>query len=632
MNGLFPPILPSSRSAHLIDDISSYTISYTLPYYLDFSEVEHAQVLITYQSNNDSVVDTSIHPDGIIYTTNFDNSSVTIEASDLASDGWISGIIYKIQVRFGSTALWGDMSNFATWKSDQILNDTFSEWSNVMISKPIEEPEINFLNVSPETTTRPQFQVEYFSEEEQISFSRFVLYYNNSLLEDSGNLIFTQNADAIGQYTQNKRANYLTYQFKHMLQNGYVYTAGVEITTVNGYKTEMETFTFLVQQNQISPISGLSISAEDTVFGRENGCIQLYLTCGSPLTGDFIVSRTSEKSSFNDYEDIKKLTFSNITVNNTLIMNDYTIESDIKYRYAIQYQNNSMIRSTPILSNIAITSFEYSYFYRAGVQLKLKFNNRITSFKHTVLRSKQDTLGSRYPYLAQNGNAYYAEFPISGLISFHSDSDEQDWTFFNTRPSGVYYKDELVIPRDRFEARQASRPQVPRSSATIIDPNDYVYFDHWKSYPNAELDNISGEYENNYYPNNQDIDRFEDNYYERNPGQVRHTRDPIILPSGEYAIGAVDYTITTDLTQNNFYIERKFREKVEEFLNDFNYKLFKSPSEGNMVVALMNVQLTPKEELGRMVYEFSATAYEVLGHEFQDLVNCGIEEIDEEAS
>lgn len=42
MNGLFPPILPSSRSAHLIDDISSYTISYTLPYYLDFSEVEHA--------------------------------------------------------------------------------------------------------------------------------------------------------------------------------------------------------------------------------------------------------------------------------------------------------------------------------------------------------------------------------------------------------------------------------------------------------------------------------------------------------------------------------------------------------------------------------------------------------------
>jgi len=62
------------------------------------------------------------------------------------------------------------------------------------------------------------------------------------------------------------------------------------------------------------------------------------------------------------------------------------------------------------------------------------------------------------------------------------------------------------------------RPQAPRSSADTINPNDYIYFDHWKSYPNAELDETSGEYENDYYPDNKDIDRFEDDYYKRNPG------------------------------------------------------------------------------------------------------------------
>ena len=51
--------------------------------------------------------------------------------------------------------------------------------------------------------------------------------------------------------------------------------------------------------------------------------------------------------------------------------------------------------------------------------------------------------------------------------------------------------------------------------------------------------------------------------------------------------------LTTSLSSENFLIERIFREKVEEFLNDGEPKLFKSPSEGNIIVSLMNVSLTP---------------------------------------
>lgn len=62
---------------------------------------------------------------------------------------------------------------------------------------------------------------------------------------------------------------------------------------------------------------------------------------------------------------------------------------------------------------------------------------------------------------------------------------------------------------------------------------------------------------------------------------------------------------------NDFTLERAFREKVEKFLYENNVKLFKSPSEGNILVRLMNVSFTPEQTLGRMIYSFSATAYEI---------------------
>ena len=62
---------------------------------------------------------------------------------------------------------------------------------------------------------------------------------------------------------------------------------------------------------------------------------------------------------------------------------------------------------------------------------------------------------------------------------------------------------------------------------------------------------------------------------------------------------------------NDFTFEREFRNKVMEFLYDGKIKLFKSASEGNVLVRLMNISLTPNQQLGRMLYTFNATAYEI---------------------
>ena len=68
---------------------------------------------------------------------------------------------------------------------------------------------------------------------------------------------------------------------------------------------------------------------------------------------------------------------------------------------------------------------------------------------------------------------------------------------------------------------------------------------------------------------------------------------------------------TTQLVGYNVAAERKFRNEVTKWLTNGQPKLFRSPTEGCYIVRLMNVALTPTEQLGRMIYSFSATAYEI---------------------
>ena len=70
--------------------------------------------------------------------------------------------------------------------------------------------------------------------------------------------------------------------------------------------------------------------------------------------------------------------------------------------------------------------------------------------------------------------------------------------------------------------------------------------------------------------------------------------------------------------------ERYFKLAVLDWLTDGKPKLFRSPAEGNYIVRLLNVSLTPKTELGRMLHEFTCTAYEVADFNYQSLVNFGL--------
>lgn len=83
-------------------------------------------------------------------------------------------------------------------------------------------------------------------------------------------------------------------------------------------------------------------------------------------------------------------------------------------------------------------------------------------------------------------------------------------------------------------------------------------------------------------------------------------------------------SVSTNLIDSNIYQEKEFKLKVLEWLSNGQSKLFKSPAEGNYIVYLMNVNLTPIDTLGRMLHSFSCNAYEIADYTDDGMRDQGI--------
>lgn len=71
-----------------------------------------------------------------------------------------------------------------------------------------------------------------------------------------------------------------------------------------------------------------------------------------------------------------------------------------------------------------------------------------------------------------------------------------------------------------------------------------------------------------------------------------------------------DYDNRIDMF-NDITYERDYREKVMDFLYKHNVKLFRSATEGNILVKLTDISFTPNQTLGRRIYSFQCTAHEI---------------------
>lgn len=158
-----------------------------------------------------------------------------------------------------------------------------------------------------------------------------------------------------------------------------------------------------------------------------------------------------------------------------------------------------------------------------GKILTIQYNPQVSNFKTTILEQKQETLGGKYPFFLRNGDCYYKEISLSGLISYKAD------------------------PSNKFQATGMSQNNTP-----IIRTRTQAYQENWNE-------------------------------------------------------------------ADEFYLERNYKQQVEEWLNNGQPKLLRTAAEGSFIVRLMNVSLSPMQQLGRKLHTFSATAYEIADYNFTNL-------------
>ena len=105
-------------------------------------------------------------------------------------------------------------------------------------------------------------------------------------------------------------------------------------------------------------------------------------------------------------------------------------------------------------------------------------------------------------------------------------------------------------------------------------------------------------------------------------GLISCQSDEEFLFINEEDLGKFDGS--ANLIGENIASEREFKLEVLEWLNNGKPKLFRSPTEGNYIVRLLNISLSPNDTVGRMLHTFSATAYEIAEYTYENLTKYGL--------
>ena len=335
-----------------------------------------------------------------------------------------------------------------------------------------------------------------------------VYSYQFNIYDSQGNLFASSGEKLHNSYNDTELyESYDSFALEKDLEIDQSYYIQYSIKTINNLELSTPRYR-VMRKTSINPEIQASIQA---TLNFENGYVDIDLIgtknqydLETPVTGAFLVTRSCSDNDFKIWDEISRFKLQAQNPSRWL-WRDFTVEQGKTYKYAIQQYNDAGLYSNRLESNEIYVDFEHAFLYDGNKQLKIKYNPKVSSLKINLLESKIDTIGSQYPYIFRNGNVYYREFPISGLISCLMDEEN-------------------------------------------------LFIDEKQS---------------------------------------------------------ISYEKSTDLIGENLYKERIFKTKVLEWLTNGEPKIFRSPTEGNFIVRLLNVSLTPTDQLGRMLHTFNCTAYEI---------------------
>lgn len=571
MAKLKPPYIENILTPFTIEnDTATFRIPFTLSRSVHRTEVTGAAIIIKNAINNKEIVNTALMDlkNENLFNSNDNDSnsgilnfSINIHSSNDTQNWFISGYHYKIQIA--------------------LINNTneIGFYSSVGIAKCIEKPTISFegeIDKTGKYKILPQY--EYTVKCELHELSEKVASYKFDLIEKSVRKLEVDNVDDIS-YTEedvifstgwqsHNSSNDIgnisqdTCYLTKTLDFSKKYLLKYSMITINGYEGSAAVYFESTDSVNISFKNYLLIAEPD----YENGTIIVKFNRKditqpfTPLTYNFVLLRASEEDNYSSWTRLS----------------DIGGEGE---KGDFELQDALLVGDSMILWEDFTVEHGVSYKYALQAYNSFNFfSNRIESNLQEVVTE-------------------------TGLPKY----DDEGKLLYNSVPTKIYF-DDMYLSDGVRQLRIQFNPKVSSFKDTILE---------------TKVDTIGSQYP----------------FFFRN-GTVKYKEFPLsglisllMDPHDKFKVGLYNIKTgvgtsqlngtLTDLTNDNIKNERKFKLEVLDWLTNGQPKIFRSPTEGNYLVRLMNTSLSPNETLGRMLHTFSCTAYEMDAYTMENLDKYG---------
>lgn len=564
-NALYPPIVATYMPAFVGNECRIY---FNISDYQSWPQGQtlYAQAIVNHQTTNASALSTEHYPLGIKqFSTDEAGDEVSDKGIHMAEEMTPQYDANQLYIIIDNNDIQGGFKNGEYYRvqirfsyvgvqidsSSSIsehIND-FSEWSTVCLIKKITEPQITV-----EGKNEGQLDAKPCFPSVTGTIGTFLSQEDESLKSIEIKLKYLDTVLDSGTILDfpviDNGAYHFFYKFKVKLQTlgqGQQYTISIKYTTRNLYSAEKE-FYFNVSTSQVRPTTTLNISPD-----VDNGAVKIRLKYeydgddASLFTENCVVLRTDSLSNYQNWEEILLIPVERSTA-----------QTEKVYEFLDK-------------------TIESSVWYKYDLQYAESPNDR----QGTLLNPPNKII---VPF-----DDVFLTTNLKQLkISLNNEISSFKYNIQETRTDTLGSK----FPWIRRNAHTYYRSFGLTGTISFLGNNEKVL--------------VGVQYDSEGQPIPFDFSSENYGIQEINKSGLFETEETLLHQ--DYT----EYNIDNGINYfDNVYLERRFREAVIEFLYNTDVKLYRSSTEGNILVRLMNVSLTPKRELGNFIYDFSCEAVEI---------------------
>ena len=576
---LYPPIVDTCTPVFLQGDSCKIWFSYS-PYMDSLSDEEKEKLFMQVSINQQDTNKTALSKDkwatgSAVFKINsategtkefaHNLSYVIIENSDIRN-GFETQQLYKAQLRF----IYAETQDKAITIANSFSATPYrSEWSTVTLLKCIQEPQTFIFTLdttlnkedgnsptTPLAISTPLLNVSgqtKFQDGESETVKTYKLSLETFTISESGKIVTEQvieTATLNTNYYDN--SNSFKYKFKTMLDNG-LYWLDISYITKNGYDSTVNS------QNPFEP--------------KKYG---LYIQINA---NEGITPPLSDISIVSDKDNGRIII--NATVDDQQTSEDVTI---------------TIVRSS---SNTHFKEWEevYTKLYHPGD--KITFDDRTIESGVWYKYNFQviDKSGARSRFIDES---IYKPSPLMIVFNdvFLTAGDKQLKITLNNETGSLSYN----LQESKTDTIGSQFPWIRRNGAI-----------KYRTFSLGGLISYLGNNEMILFSNSENSDtniEYQNNLAEKNINGLFYSKDDL-FPQ-EISELYQSYNLDNGITNyNDIMLEKVFRDKVIDFLLEDRPVLFRSATEGNILIRLMDLSFSPNTQLKNYIYSFGSTAVEI---------------------